>query len=47
MTALEWLAYVGTPALLVATGLGVVWLTGWLDARRDRTPDERRSRATP
>lgn len=38
MTALEWFAYVGTPLLLVATGLGVVWLTGRLDARGERTP---------
>jgi hypothetical protein len=40
MTALEWLAFVGAPLMLVATGLGMVWLTGWLDARSSRTPAE-------
>jgi hypothetical protein len=36
MNQLEFLAFVGAPLMLLATGIGVYFLTGWLDRREDR-----------
>ena len=41
MSSIEFLAFVGAPLMLFATGVGVYFLTGWLDRREDRrTPAE-------
>jgi hypothetical protein len=36
VTNIEFLAFVGAPLMLVATGIFVYFLTGWLDRREDR-----------
>jgi hypothetical protein len=33
MTDIEFLAFVGAPLMLMAAGIGVYFLTGWLDRR--------------
>jgi len=41
MNSVEFLAFVGAPLMLLATGVGVYFLTGWLDRREHRrTPAE-------
>ena len=41
MSSIEFLAFVGAPLMLLAAGIGVYFLTGWLDRREDRrTPAE-------
>jgi hypothetical protein len=36
MSGVEFLAFIGAPLMLLATGVGVYFLTGWLDRREDR-----------
>ncbi len=36
MDSVEFLAFVGAPLMLLATGVGVYFLTGWLDRREHR-----------
>jgi hypothetical protein len=41
MNSIQFLAFVGAPLMLLATGIGVYFLTAWLDRREDRrTPAE-------